>query len=82
MIPKGLEIKKIPLVSGELVPREPSDEMEQYIKKTSQLLLKHLKSYHKTILIRLKNEVRKVQAILNNSRKYKESASPFITMRT
>ena len=73
VIPKGLEIEKVPLVAARRTcsQRPSSDEIEQYIKRdfsiTSQTSeLKHLKSYYKSILIHLKDEIMKEQAIFNN----------------
>ena len=43
VIPKGLEIEKVPLVAGELVPRDHLlTKLNSTLKETSQLLLKHL----------------------------------------
>ena len=72
--PKGLQIKKVSLVASELTPRRNLlAKWNNTLRKASQLLLKHLKYYHKSVLIDLQNEIRKEEAILNNRRDCKES---------
>ena len=75
-IPKGLEIKKVPLVAGEPVSRRNLlKKWNNTLRKTSQILLRHLKSYHKSVLVHLKDEIRQEQAILNHRCDYQESLS-------
>ena len=73
VIPQGLKIKKVTLVAGELVSRcDLLAKWNKTLRKASQLLLKHLKSYHKSALTQLKMEIRKEEATFNNRRDYME----------
>ena len=71
MIPHGLKINNVPLVTSELIPRHNFlKQWDSTLRKASRLLLKHPKNYRKSVLINLKNEIMKEEAIINNRHDY------------
>ena len=59
VIPRGLTIKKAPQTDNEgIYERSLISNREKTLRKASQLLLKHLKSYHKGVITLIRNEIK------------------------
>ena len=76
VIPKGLIIKKVPFVANELdFRRSLLTRWNKTLRKVSQLLLKHLKHYHRSLVRYFSDEIRKEEARLQGKVDFAERKS-------
>ena len=59
VIPRGLIIKKAPQTVGKgIYKRNVISNWERTLRRASQLLLKHLKNYHKGVVTSIKTQIK------------------------
>ena len=74
VIPWGLRMKSVPMVSDiGGMKRDLSHDWNKTLRKTSQLLLGHLKSYHRAVILALGDEIRDAEVNLRTHNDFEES---------
>ena len=59
VIPRGLMIKKAPQITSKCIhKRSLISNLDKTLRKASQLLLKHLKIYHKGVIASIRSEIK------------------------
>ena len=73
VIPRGLVIKKTPVVPEAGDVKRLSSIWEKTLCKTSHILLKHLKHYYRTTLLATSSKIRQEQSKLRGQTDFEES---------